>query len=320
MEASEKKGVRRWIGKIVVLVIFLFAIYLLYRQIHKYSYEEIRDSLALVTRGGVILAFCLMVLNYIILAGYDWLAVKGIHKTLPIHKIGIVSLIGQAVSFNFGALLGGTAVRYRFYSEWGFTPLEIVRLILMLAVTFWVGALGLTGALFAIVPPNIPADLGVHLVMGVRPLGLLLFSVALIYLVITFFAKKPFHFRGKEFSLPPFKIALAQAAVAGSDLICAGACLYVLLPPSVDVGFIEFLPAYLLGMVLAVMSHVPGGVGVLEVVILNLTNAEPKAVFAALICFRVIYYLIPLLAASVVFGLYELHLRYLRWRNGKDGC
>ena len=82
-----------------------------------------------------------MIVNYIILVGYDWLALKAIHKSLPLPRVGLVSLVGQAVSYNFGALLGGTSVRYRFYSAWGFSLVEIVRLVLMLAVTFWVGAL-----------------------------------------------------------------------------------------------------------------------------------------------------------------------------------
>ena len=295
------------LGPILVTCIFAGAIWLLYRQISKYSLADIRASLEQIPTLGVLLSLGLMVINYAILVGYDWLALKGIHKTLPLSKVSLVSFVGQAISYNFGALLGGTTVRYRFYSAWGFSPLDIVRLILMLAVTFWVGALGLVGAIFAVAPPDIPPELGVHIGIGIRPLGILLFLIALSYLVVCWFVHKPVHIFGKEFSFPPFKIAVAQAAVAGADLICAGACLYVLLPPDANVSFIQFLPSYLMGMVLVVLSHVPGGVGVLEVVILHLSTAEPKGVFAALICFRAIYYLIPLIAAAIIFALYELH-------------
>ena len=61
-----------------------------------------------------------------------------------------------------------------------------------------------------------------------------------------------------------------------------------------------------MAMVAVVLTHVPGGAGVLEVVILHLTTASPQAVFAALLCFRVIYYLLPLLLAAVIFAIYEV--------------
>lgn len=296
----------RALGPVVVACIFSGAVWLLYNQLRKYSLADIRTSLEQISHWHILASIALMILNYGILVGYDWLALKGIHKTLPLPRVTLVSFVGQAVSYNFGALLGGTTVRYRFYSAWGFSPMDIVRLVLMLAVTFWVGALGLVGAIFIIVPPDIPQELGVHLALGVRPLGFILFSIAMSYLVVCFFVHKPVHIFGKEFSFPPFRIAVAQALVAGADLVVAGACLYVLLPPDVDVSFIQFLPSYLMGMVMVVLSHVPGGVGVLEVVILHLTTADPQGVFAALILFRAIYYLVPLIAAAAIFAVYEI--------------
>lgn len=83
--------------------------------------------------------------------------------------MSLVSFVGQAVSYNFGALLGGSTVRFRFYSSWGFSPMDIVRLVLMLAITFWVGALGLVGAIFMIAPPEIPPELGMHMPLDIRP-------------------------------------------------------------------------------------------------------------------------------------------------------
>ncbi len=301
------KRITRFLGPAVVLCIFLGAVWLLYRQISRYSLADIKASLDSIPTWNLVLSMLLMAVNYAILVGYDWLALKGIKKTLPLSRVMLVSFVGQAVSYNFGALLGGSTVRYRFYSAWGFEPMDFVRLVLMLAITFWVGALGLVGGIFAVVPPDIPEELSRHISPDhIRPLGVLLFLIALSYLVICKFVHKPLHIFGKIFALPPFKIAAAQALVAGADLVAAGACLYVLLPPDADISFIRFLPGYLLAMVLVVITHVPGGVGVLEVVILHLTAADPQGVFAALLCFRVIYYLIPLLLAAVIYAVYEV--------------
>ncbi len=294
------------LGPVIVTCIFLGAIWLLYSEISKYSLADIRMSLERISTGKLLASLGLMVLNYAILVGYDWLAIIGIGKSLPLSKVSLVSFVGQAVSYNFGALLGGSTVRFRMYSAWGFTPMEFVRLVLMLALTFWVGALGLVGLIFLIAPPVIPPELAHYIhVTNMRPLGGILFAVAMSYLLICKYVHKPIHIFGKEFTFPPFKIALAQAIVAGIDLVVAGACLYVLLP-DVTVSFIEFLPTYLMGMVAVVLSHVPGGAGVLEVVILHLTTADRQGVLAALLCFRVIYYLLPLLLAALIFAAYEV--------------
>lgn len=252
-----------------------------------------------------------MILNYAILVGYDWLALIAIGKPLPIRRTALVSFIGQAVSYNFGALLGGTTARYRFYSAWGFSLEEIVRLVLMLAVTFWVGALGLCGAVFLIAPPVIPFELLEKMpVKDVRILGGFLLCLALSYLVLCFFIRKPVRAFGKEFVFPSPKIALLQAVVAGVDLLAAAACMYVLLPGELEISFMQFLPSYLMAQVAVVLTHVPGGVGVFELVILHLTQTPREhLVVAAVLCFRVVYFILPLLAAAVLLAAYEAQER-----------
>lgn len=302
------KRIVHTMGTILVTCIFIGAVYLLYHEVKKYSFEELRASIEHIPHWSLFLSVLLAILNYIILVGYDWLALKGIHKRLPLKKVSLVSFVGQAVSYNFGALLGGSTVRYRFYSSWGFSPMEIVKLVLMLAITFWVGALGLAGAIFMFTPPEIPPELAMYFPSkDIRPLGLVFFLIAVSYLVVCKVVHKPVHIFGKEFSFPPFRIAIAQAVVASADLVAAGACLYVLLPENTGISFIQFLPTYLMAMVAVVLTHVPGGAGVLEIVIIHLTNAAPQGILAALVCFRVIYYLAPLLIAAVLFVIYEIN-------------
>lgn len=263
----------RYLGPVLITALFVLAIYLLYHKLKAYSIAQIRESIQQVSTGSICFSIGLMIVNYIILVGYDWLALKAIHKSLPLPRVGLVSLVGQAVSYNFGALLGGTSVRYRFYSAWGFSLVEIVRLVLMLAVTFWVGALGLCGVVFLLAPPVIPDELLAKMpIHDVRFLGGILLAIALSYLVLCFTIRKPVHIFGKEFVFPIPRIAVAQMVVAGVDLIAAAACMYVLLPDDLGIGFIDFLPSYLMAQVAVVLTHVPGGVGVFELVILHLTH------------------------------------------------
>ena len=308
--ATMKKYLR-YLGPILITCLFVLAIYLLYRKLESYSIQQIRESIAQVSYVSIALSLVLMVINYGILVGYDWLALKAIHKTLPLQRVGLVSLVGQAVSYNFGALLGGTSVRYRFYSAWGFKLEEIVRLVLMLAVTFWVGALGLCGFVFLICPPTLPPELIEKMpIHDVRLLGAVLLAVALSYIVLCFTVRKPLHIFGREFVFPAPRIALAQLFVAGIDIVAAAACMYVLLPHDIGLSFMDFLPGYLMAQVAVVLTHVPGGVGVFELIILHLTHTpNEKAVVAAVLLFRLIYYIIPLLAAAVLLAVYEARQR-----------
>ena len=280
----------RYLGPILITAIFLLAIYLLYNKLKAYSIAQIRESIQQISYGRIGFSLVLMVINYMILVGYDWLALKAIHKSLPLPRVALVSFVGQAVSYNFGALLGGTSVRYRFYSAWGFSLTDIVRLVLMLAVTFWVGALGLCGIIFMIAPPVIPDELLKHMpIADVRILGVILFMIACSYLVLCFTVRKPVHIFGKEFVFPAPHIAVAQFVVAGVDIIAAAACMYVLLPGNMGISFLDFLPSYLMAQVAVVLTHIPGGVGVFELVILHLTHTtHEQMVFAAVLLYRLI--------------------------------
>ncbi len=305
------KKLLRHLGHLLIVAIFVLAVYLLYNKLKSYSITQIRACLEQISYGRIGASLVLMAINYMILVGYDWLALKAIHKKLPLPRVGLVSFVGQAVSYNFGALLGGTSVRYRFYHAWGFSITDIVRLVLMLAVTFWVGALGLCGLIFIVAPPVIPDPLMEHMpIKDVRVLGLILTALAFSYLALCFSIRKPVHIFGKEFVFPTPRIAIAQCIVAGIDIIAAAACMYVLLPGHIGISFIDFLPRYLMAQVAVVLTHIPGGVGIFELVILELSHtSHEQAVFAAVLLFRLIYYIIPLLAAAVLLAIYEARQR-----------
>ncbi|WP_298068936.1 YbhN family protein [uncultured Mailhella sp.] len=298
------------LGKLLVAAIFVIACWMLYHKIRSYSLEEILDSILHIRSSQLLAAVLLVVLNYIVLVGYDWLAVRAIHRRLPLPRVALVSFTGCAVSYNLGALLGGTTVRYRLYSAWGFHPLDIVRLVLMLAVTFWIGALGLAGGVLLFANVHIPPELGID-PAHIRPLGGFLVALCVLYLALCSWAReRPIMLFKKEFALPSLHLALAQTCVACADLLVAAACLYVLLPVHASLTFADFLPNYLFAQVAVVLTHVPGGVGVLEAILMHIVHGvDPRRLFGAILVFRVLYYLVPLLFSTVILFFYEFRLR-----------
>ena len=253
--------------------------------------------------------------NYLILVGYDWFAVRWVgEKDLPLRKIALASFTGYAFSYNFGATLFGTSIRYRLYSAWGVPLLKIVELLVILGLTFWFGVFTLAGVVFIAAPLPIPGRLK-HLMERVNLsvpdtfwLGVVLLLVALAYVAISALHRKPFRFFRWQIPLPPLKLTLCQIAIACGDLLVAAAVLYALLPP-IEGGYLRVLGIFMLAFVVAVLTHVPGGYGVFDGLVLHILPAhQGPAVFAALIVFRVIYYWVPLLIAAVLLGANEFRL------------
>jgi phosphatidylglycerol lysyltransferase len=295
----------RTLGPAISLLFCLGAFWFLDRQLEHYHYRDIRAGLEAVPAWSVWLAMALAAVNYLVMVGYDRLALGYLGHPLPLRKIALASFVGYAVAHNFGSLFGGTAIRYRLYSAFGLSAVEAVKAIVVCAATFWIGFFTLSGLVFLFEPPALPAALRLPFDTA-RPVGLGCLALVAGYLLASAFRKSPVKLGEWEFSLPPLRLSLCQIAIASVDLAIAASVVYVLLPNSVPMGFPAFLGVYLVTQVAALVTHVPGGLGIFEaLMLLLLAPAEPQAVIGSLLLFRAIYYLLPLGLASVLLGVHE---------------
>src|SRR5262249_18350168 len=111
--------------------------------------------------------------------------------------------------------------------------------------------------------------------------------------------------------LPSLRLALLQLALAVVDITVSAAVVWVLLPPAIShgpIGFVAFAAIYAVAIALGVASHLPGGIGVFEgTVMLAFGHHVPlNPLAAALLLYRAIYYLGPLILATLVLGGFEL--------------
>jgi phosphatidylglycerol lysyltransferase len=242
------------------------------------------------------------------MTGYDSLALKYIQHALAYSRIALASFIGYAFSNNIGfSMLAGASVRYRLYSAWGLSTLEITKVVAFCSLTFWLGFLALGGIIFMFIPLEMPASL--HLPFtSPRPLGMFFITVVLAYLLWSFFAKKPLIIRDWPIPVPSIRLSLAQIAIAMLDWVLAGSVLYALLPPIPGIPFYGFLCIYLMAQMAGLVSQIPGGLGVFETVVLLLLSPVVQAseILGALIVFRGIYYLLPLVVAATLLGTQEI--------------
>jgi phosphatidylglycerol lysyltransferase len=298
-------------GRLLIGAVFLGAAWLLYDRLKEHTWQEVSDALLSISPWHIAAASLLTVLNYAILVGYDWFAVRWVgEKTLPLRKIALASFTGYAFSYNFGATLFGTSIRYRLYSAWGMPLLRILDLLVILGLTFWFGVFTLAGIVFIATPFPIPKELE-HLNLPVDGtfwvgVALLLFSAG--YVAIAALCRRPLRLFGWQLPLPPLKLTLYQIAIACADLLVAAAVLYALLPP-IEGGYLRILGVFMLAFVVSVLTHVPGGYGVFEAIFLRfLPQEHVPSVLAALLVFRVLYYWTPLLVAGAMLGHHELTL------------
>ena len=256
---------------------------------------------------------------------------------ISLRRIAFAALISYPFSYNFGATLAGVPLRYRLYSAWGIPLTKIVQLLVILALTFWFGVFFISGVLFVRWPLEIPPDQlqsisdallqklpaeaverFTRLFADSRPFGIALLAVTGLYVGASLLHRGSLKIFRWTLPVPPFRLTIYQIAIASADMLVAASVLYILLPP-VEGGYLTVLEVYLVAYVANVLSHVPGGWGVLEAVMMTLLKflklvpdweaTGHKEVFAAIIVFRVIYFLLPLLFAAAMVGWHEYALR-----------
>jgi uncharacterized membrane protein YbhN (UPF0104 family) len=308
------KRLLRHLGPIIGTCLFLTALWVLHRELEGYHYQDLVADLRRIRPASLLLAAGLTVLVYLGSTGYDVLALRYIRHHLAYRKLLLASFIGSAFSHN-ATIIGGSAARYRIYTSFGISIGEVTRVVIFCGVMFWLGVFAVGGIVFVVAPRDIPRAFRLSF-LPVRPLGLILLSVVVLYLVVVLVRKTPFHVRGHEFPLPSLGLSLGQIVVASVDRLLATGILYVLLPCGASPTILAFLTAYLVAQAAGSLSYVPGGLGVFEtmLVVLLAHSVKTSSLVGALLLYRLLYYLLPLAVASVLLVLYEHALRRRRHR------
>jgi uncharacterized membrane protein YbhN (UPF0104 family) len=301
---------------VLIALVIGFFLWLLAGKLKGLTLASLLESLSTFSSARIGAALGLTALNYLILIGYDFIAVRYLQHPVSFKRIAFGSLVGYAMSFNFGWILGGSTVRYRLYSAWGFSAMEIAQLIATLTLTFWVGVFALAGVAFLAAPPPLPATIQQHLgnwlpAATARPLGGVFLAAIAAYLVLCGVWHKPLRWKEWSFVPPPLGLSVIQTVVASLDQLVAASVFYVLLPDEVraHLGFFKTVNIYLLFTVVSALLHVPGGLGVLEQIVMDtIQSGTTQDLAATLVVYRAVYYLVPLAIAGALMLGHEIYL------------
>ena len=298
---------RRLIGPVLSVMLFGAAGWMLHNELKTFHFQEIIGYLKDISAVRIWAAVGMTAISYLVMTGYDGLAIRYVNHPLPFSRICLASFIGYAFSNNIGmSMIAGASVRYRLYSAWGLSAFEITQVVAFCTLTLWLGFLLLGGITFIAEPLSLPAAL--HIPFGsLHLLGFFMLAVVAAYMLLSFFSDKTFRVREMELKIPPGRLAFPQIGVAVVDWAMAGGVLYVLLGPGAACSFSCFMQIFMLAQFSGLISQVPGGLGVFETVMVMLLSSRMPAahILAALVVYRVVYYWMPLVTAVLLLGIEE---------------
>ncbi|MGA7540057.1 MAG: bifunctional lysylphosphatidylglycerol flippase/synthetase MprF [Steroidobacteraceae bacterium] len=306
-DESKSGGLLRWIGPLAALLVFGLVAYVLHREIARLHFNRVFAHLQAIPRMHVLAALGFTAISYWVLSGYDVLALRYLRKRLRYGRILFTSFIASAFghTLGFSAFTGG-AIRFRLYASAGVTAVEVATIAAFASFSIAIGLATLAGISFFLAPAQSAAvlPLGHDLTFLV---GSLLLAAVAAYALWASLSRGVLEIRGWALRAPGPTIALPQVALGVLDLSLAGSVLFWLLPAGSHIGFVPFIGAYAIAVIAGIVSHVPGGIGVFEtVMLLILGGIPPEALLGSLLAYRAIYYFVPLLFGAVLFGYKEL--------------
>jgi uncharacterized membrane protein YbhN (UPF0104 family) len=268
------------------------AAYLLWNIFSEYSWSDITTSVSEIPTYNLVMALAFTAASYVCLTGFDWCGVRYIKNDLSYPKIGLASFISLGIGQSVGlAGLSSGGLRYRYYAHWGMNTEDVAKIVLLSGVTVGVGLAMLTGIVMFINPSDAAAVLRLS-----EPVILAIGGVSLLlvvgYLALAKFARAPVRIRKWTFQMPTLRIAVAQVVIGTLNFALVAAALREVMGAASDVSYLKAATAFVLANVAIIVTHAPGGLGVLEATVRHVMGDQ--ASIGSLVAFRVIYFFIPL--------------------------
>ncbi|TGD95036.1 lysylphosphatidylglycerol synthase transmembrane domain-containing protein [Methylobacterium nonmethylotrophicum] len=315
-EAKQERSARRRLWTIVATILSVaLGGYLLYRTLSGYSLAQLVDAVKALPLGRLAAAGGFAAASYLCLTGIDWLALRAAGKPLPYPRVALAAFISLGLGHSIGfAGLSSGAIRYRFYTRWGLGTADVAKAVLFCGVTVAVGLMAL-GAVAVLVHPDLAREVTGLGKGAVLAAGLACAGGVAVYLGLAAWWRKPVTVRRWSIEMPPLPLAAAQVGLGAVNFALVSACLHQVLSAVSEVGYLAVASVFVIANAAVLITHVPGGVGVIESVVVHLL---PKTdVIGPLIAFRFLYFLVPLALGLVAFAATEA---VFRWRDAEGSA
>src|SRR5215813_10681686 len=306
---KERIGWNR-VSFLLSLAIIVVAAVVLYRMLHDIEVDEVLEALRATEPRQILFASLFVAAAYFTLTFYDLFALRTIGRCdVPYCVDALAGFTSYSVGHNIGAsVFTGGAVRYRIYSQWGLTAVEVAKICFVAGLTFWLGNAAVPGLGIAYAPLAATA-------IDQLPAWFNRVGAALILIVLALYVgwvwRRP-RIVGREawcVKLPGGPLTLLQIGIGIVDLGFCALAMYMLVPDEPNIGFVTLAVIFVSATLLGFASHAPGGIGVFDAAMLvALWQFDKEDVLAGVLLFRLLYYIVPFACSLLILGVRELVL------------
>ena len=325
----ERIGWKR-LGIAASLIIIVLAIMTLVRTLKGVDSSVILVALTEKSPGQIALAALCVLGAFCTLTFYDFFALRTLGVThVPYRIAALSSFTSYSIGHNIGATVStGGAIRFRIYSDYGLTAIDVAKICFISGLTFWLGnifvlGIGMTvhpdaAGMMDLLPSPINRLIGLGCIAGI--------AVYLIWVAMGD-NRRELGQNGWKVVLPSGRLTLLQILIGVVDLGFCALAMYLLVPSTPEIDFLSLAVVFILATLLGFASHAPGSLGVFDAAMLvALPQFGKEQLLATLLVFRVLYFVIPFTLAISIMGTRELWLSVVRpWQirrksNGHNGA
>jgi phosphatidylglycerol lysyltransferase len=299
---SKDRSAVRWLAPIAALLVFGGVVAVLHHELKQLHIRSVFAHLHSIPRANILGALGFTAASYMLLSSYDALALRYRNRIIAYGRVLFTSFIAYSFGHTLGfAAFTGAAIRFRLYATAGVTAVDVATISAFCSLSIGIGLTTLTGLSLLITPEQASTLLNLQPAWSML-VGFLLLSLIAAYGMWGALSKNVLEIRGWALRPPGPMISIVQIVLSVIDLSLSSAVLWWLLPPEAHISFIAFVGAYAVAVIAGIISHVPGGIGVFETVILYTMPDVPKdALLGSLLAYRVVYYLVPLFFGTLLF-------------------
>jgi uncharacterized membrane protein YbhN (UPF0104 family) len=316
---TERIGWKR-LGVAASLLIIAFAITTLVHTLKGVDTGAILVALTEKIPGQIELAALCVIGAFCTLTFYDYFALQTIGKKhVPYRIAAMSSFTSYSIGHNIGAtVFTGGAIRFRIYSDYGLTAIDVAKICFLSGLTFWLGNLLVLGFAMAWHPWAATAmDLLPPAVNRLIALGCLAGIAIYMTWLVTGKQRRELGQNGWKVILPSARLTLLQMLIGVVDLGFCAVAMYLLMPADPGVDFVSLAVVFILATLLGFASHAPGSLGVFDAAMLvALPQFGKEQLVATLLVFRLLYFVIPFTIAITIMGTRELWLNVVQpWQE-----
>lgn len=296
------------LGVAASITVIAIAVFILVRTLVSLDIARVLAGLQDKSLGEIGLAALCVACAFFTLTFYDLFALRTIgRKDVPYRIAALASFTSYTIGHNIGAtVFTGGAIRFRIYSEYGLTAIDVAKICFLSGLTFWLGNATVLGIGMALHPDAASAMNRLPYSIN-QVIAFVLLGAIVAYLGWLAMGRRQLGRNGWKIVLPSARLTLLQIVIGVVDLGFCALAMYILMPRDPFIDFLSLSVIFIMATLLGFASHAPGSIAVFDgAMILALPQFEVSDVVASILLFRLLYFVVPFAISLTVMGSREI--------------